>query len=368
MKEQLWEFINFTDYLDKAVYSKNREIFITVPKDEDSSDYNDRVKQIIEKLSIVHKIKKGLIYQHIEYMNYDILKLKLRSGKSKDNTLLLKDYPEIIENLRKIIKFSLCSEWEFKKSYTKPFHKVDLVADRCKVGQTEKGSYVFNIFVPILEKISTIKKLNSNEKEKLKYLGRNSIIRLINGLKEAKDINIENKTKFESNFERLEYKLSKNVFDNVSNLMMREDGYDLEFSANFDITDKNYIPDDYKEIKIESSNCYKTFLKCSKYLEKEKEIKISKISGLITQVKKDFEENKLRIIIDDDRNNKNIHITIDFNNKKHYNLVFKAFKMNNKIASEGDLWKSDEKNKWIFDNMLKLEMEMKMVDFFKNKE
>jgi len=55
-------------------------------------------------------------------------------------------------------------------------------------------------------------------------------------------------------------------------------------------------------------------------------------------------------------------MAIDFDDKKHYNLFFNAFKNNRKINSEGNLWKSDEK-KWIFDNIQKLDMEMKVIDY-----
>lgn len=361
MKRNKWRFEHFSEYLEKAIYSQKTEIFIMTPKDETVSDYSQRVKQIIEKLSIIHNISKEAVFNQIKYINYDTLKIKLKSKIENSDLLPLNDYSEIVDNLRKTIKFSICSEWKFKRRYTKPYSYADLIVEKSFVGQSETGSYVFNFHIPILQK-PLKPDLDLEDREKQKFLGRNSIIHLINGLEDSKNIDISSKSAFEGYYKRLSNKLSKNVFDHISNLMQSETGYNLEFSTSFDKTIKDFLLEEEKIIKLKASELYKKFVKCSKYLDEKSEGKISNVEGYIIEMKKDLEDNTLDFVIKDKKIKKNLFISMK-TTTEFYNLFFEAFKYNRKIYSKGTIWKNEEINRWCFENTEKYAIQTGLTDF-----
>jgi hypothetical protein len=65
MKYQFWRFEKFSDDLDKAIYKGDERIFIMIPKSQEYSDYERRIKRIIEKISIVNDIPKDKILKAI---------------------------------------------------------------------------------------------------------------------------------------------------------------------------------------------------------------------------------------------------------------------------------------------------------------
>lgn len=71
-----WTFEGFSDYLEKAIYSPNKKIFIMIPTKEEFSDYNHRVEQIIEKLSIIHNLSKKEVLRQINKINLKELEQK----------------------------------------------------------------------------------------------------------------------------------------------------------------------------------------------------------------------------------------------------------------------------------------------------
>lgn len=65
MLKNSWKFKEFSEYLDKAIYSPLEEIFYMIPKNQKNSDYSHRINQLIDVLSKVHKIKKSTLYNQI---------------------------------------------------------------------------------------------------------------------------------------------------------------------------------------------------------------------------------------------------------------------------------------------------------------
>ncbi len=366
MEKMGWVFEKFSDYLNRAknpIYGE--EIFLLVPVDEKSDDYSLRVKQILHSLSIIQNVDENSLYQQIKMMNFDVLKFRFSSNKIRNNAFPLKDYPTIANNLSKLIKFATCTFYEFKPFYTKAFGIAEDLTNHCFIGQTEAGSFTFSIQIPLLIGFSAVERRTEN-KEKLKFIGRKTIIRLLNGLKECNNIRYNNKESFSQTFEVLNNKLSKNVFDNLSEMMINNEGFNIEINAIFDKTHKDYLKE-IDPIFIKANEDYEKFRIWSEFLQKTVDSLKKTIEGPIISMVKNLDDPKnifCTIIIANKEDNKNVHISFNLNSKE-YATAIKAFEKNLDVKSIGILIKNEEINRWSLEDVSLFHMQEKIDTYLK---
>jgi len=226
LKINHWHFTDFDEYFFKIEKTINDEYFrLKVPKTEELYDYDYFIEKLIIAFSIIEGKKKEVVLDEVNNYGYDIIKFRLVSPRTENGTFPLSDFPRIVENIKKIIKFSACSEIKEELSFGRPLGLSEALVDECQIGQTEVGSFVVNVKVPTRD---------FDEKEKY---GEKVLSRIMTGFNEAKTINIEEDYHYNK-------KLNKNVFDSVIDMMgNRDDTFDVEIKASGRNCNLNYSSD-----------------------------------------------------------------------------------------------------------------------------
>lgn len=236
----------------------------------------------------------------IENTGYDLLKFRFISNETSRGTFPLDEFPEAIDSIRKMIKFGACSSIRPESQFRKPFRQAELLIEACEMAQTEAGSFVVSVKVPV-------KPVDERDKYSL---GRKTVVQLLNGINEAKNTDISNEKQFRNNYDK---KLSKNVCDAVTELLEIEHTFDLEISAKWDVSlavEKSSVA----SITLESKDHLKRFNKMSSYLLKIPQSETTTIQGLINIMKHthlNTPSEKRLIIVSDTRTKRKVYVHLE---------------------------------------------------------
>jgi hypothetical protein len=275
-----------------------KNIEIIIPAKEDIDDYEYRITQLIQILaSLENKTTDELISQ-INNLGFDILKYRFKSAKNTQGTFPLIDFPDMIENVKNSIKYSICSEIREESQFRRPFHLSEILMSKCEIGQSEIGSYV------IVVKIPSKAILKDEEKD----LGRKTVERIMTGIKEFEEMKVDNENEFRKTYNK---KLNKNVFDAISKLLEKNgDRFDIEISAKWDyaLKPKEKIT---SKSEIKYSEHYKKINRVSSYLRNIPASKQMMVEGFIEILKNrevDSPDKKRLIIIADTKEKKKVYV------------------------------------------------------------
>jgi len=190
-----------------------------------------------------------------------------------------------------------------QSKYQKPYEEASNLVDNCQLAQTSVGSYIFNIKMPLRE---TYLKIGEGE-EYLKDLGRRTIIRILSGIKEAKDLTtLGDEAIFKENYDK---KLNKNTCDAIKNLITGLQEITIQMGAKWDkLMQLDTLPPENVNI---THNDKERFEKMSDYL---KDIQIAEEKVLVGEIKKLWREGNIEtIIIYDNKLKRNVYIELKHN-------------------------------------------------------
>lgn len=174
---------------------KSQNEAIWVPQQSIFSDYEDCIKKIIKQLSARHELSEVEITEQLKqyYYHKDLMKIRVISDDVNDGKIQYNDGTDIYNSLKEIIKGSMRAVSGITKA------NKDLFNTDCSLGQTDIGSYIVNIYCPIIETP------DDHEQSQLPSIGSSGIGRQIN----------------QKTFKRLEYinnllsSINNDVNDNV---------------------------------------------------------------------------------------------------------------------------------------------------------
>jgi hypothetical protein len=190
------------------------------------------------------------------------------------------------------------------------------------------------------------------EEEYLKDLGRKTLIRLMTGIEEVKELDLEDENKFRETYSQ---KLNKNTCEALDDLLTRTN-CQIDISARWNASkplDTTGLP---VHSVIDVSNYSSRFEKMANYLKKIPEEKTISVKGIIKRLDRDLgnEQNNL-LILHSHQLKRNIRVYLDVD---RFKMACDAFKDIAYVEITGFLNKKG--NYWWLDNPSDFKAQMTM--------
>ncbi len=342
-----WNFISSQDKFIKINKQFEEQINLLIPNTEDLIDYSSRIKDLIEALAVLENRNPQDIQEEIKNKGYDLMKIRFVANNTKGGTIPLNDFIGVMNNVKKMITFGACSEIQEKSQYRKPFNDAKELVENCEFAQTEAGSFVISIKVP-LGRTYLIEIDDDNGY--LNDLGRKTVARLIQGIKEVEELEVEDENVFRNDYNK---KLNKNVCEAIANLLKDENGFNVNFLVKWDSTELSdqELP---IEAEIKSSQYFKKFNKMANYLKKIPEEETITIMGIIKKLQRQkVDQNTERKLITIDVPALKRKVYLYLNDEDHRNAC-NAYREGYKIKVRGLLNKKTQH--WFLDNPTNFEI------------
>jgi hypothetical protein len=338
-----WNFFSFTEKLSKISLVIEEEKFeLIIPNSEEMLDYNSRIKDLICSLSFLEERNQTEIYEEIRNIGFDLMKFRFVAKQTKAGTIPLTDFVGVLNNVRNLITYSACSEIEPRSQYRgKLFSDAKELVENCEFAQTEAGSFVISIRVPLGK--TYISKIDEDN-DYLRDLGRKTITRIIDGINDAEQLSLDDEAEFRQSYDK---KLNKNVCEAISRILIKEEGFDVEINAKWDssIKPEKDLP---KHSKIQSKMHFIKFNKMATYLKKIHEPEEITIYGTIKKLQRqemDSESEKKLITIDVPSLKRNVYLYLKEDDHKS---ACNAYRDSSKVKVTGKLNKKTQH--WFLDN------------------
>lgn len=304
-----------------------------IPNTENLEDYPFRINKFFKALCKIENKEISEFITEINNVGFDILRIRFKSQETEDGNFPLPEFSTAVENIKNLIKYVACSEFQEKSQYKRPFDGATDLMENSQVGQSEEGSYVFIVKIPTDEKfLDDIDRDN----EKMIDLGRKTMSRLLAGINEAKELEIENEENFKETYSK---KLNKNVCEAISNLLYDE-AFDSKFNVELSVEwDASNPPSETlpNNSQIDSDVFHQKFKKMAAYLQKIPESEDTTIKGRIQIMKNPEDEyatEKRVIVITDNRIYKNVYVML---NERDYKRACDAHKDKKEVQIKGFL-------------------------------
>ncbi len=123
----------------------DRNTTIVLPAKETYADYESRLNDALEALSILENRDISEIVNDVITPNRDKLEMRIVSKFSEDGTIPLSYASKLIQGLRNLIVSAAYTEENPRPFFRKPSFRARKYGESFKLGQTKIGSYVVNI-------------------------------------------------------------------------------------------------------------------------------------------------------------------------------------------------------------------------------
>lgn len=339
LEKKGWVISQYNRLADKITLNSDGEEFeIIIPNKEDVPDYSFRIEQLINSLSSIEKRSASQISEEIENMGFDIMQFRFVSDKYEAGTMPLTNFAKAIESIDDMIRFEACSELNPQSQYTNPYEEAKELVANCEIAQTQKGSYIVNVRVPLGETyLKTIKK----EDEYLRFLGRKTISRLLTGISEAKNVDLSNekgfKEKYDKKLNKQACKAINELIDNLKNAVVEiNTKWDFSRPVEIELPEKTTLSEKDKEI----------FETMENYLVKIPEDEEKTIKGIITNMKRSKDNDKEQTVsIYDSNLNRNIYVELS---AESYEMACTLYAKISNVSVRGILKKKN--SKWVLED------------------
>jgi hypothetical protein len=161
------------------IRSDGRYISLFVPKDENLTDYTDTIDYALRVISAFEKrAYKDLLNQILSFADC----LKTRIVEAKKGMIPLDQGISLYEEMLELITFSACAEFEPNvKRFPRKLERAIYYAETSLMGQSELGSYIANIYIPLERKKSTFTWDTTGP------FARKMVLRILRGLEDLSD-------------------------------------------------------------------------------------------------------------------------------------------------------------------------------------
>lgn len=336
LKERGWVIQMQNQLANKITLTSNGENFeIIIPNSENISDYEFRMEQLIMSLSAIEGRDANQILSDIKNIGFDIMQFHFISNKFDEGTMPLSSFAKAVESIDDIIRFEACSELNPQSQYTNPYGEAKDLIEHCEIDQTQKGSYIINVRVPLGETyLKTIKR----EQEYLRFLGRKTIERLLSGINEAKTLNLSSDIHFKETYDK---KLNKQSCKAIKNLISNLKSAKVQINTKWDFSKPLEIEVPERAELLEQDKAI--FETMEKYLVKIPERAEKMINGKIVDMKRNRDNDREQTItIYDDNLNRNVYLDIS---PENYELACRLYEGISSISVRGILIKRN--GKWV---------------------
>jgi hypothetical protein len=284
-----------------SIASKGEQFEIMIPRKETLPDYEFRIEQLIKSLSSIEGRTADEIKGEIENIGFDVLNFRF-IAEQYSSGMPLDDFTSAVDKIYDIFKFETCSELNPQSQYTNTYDEAKELLSHCEVPQTEKGSYIIKLKVPLGE---TYRKEIRKEDEYIRFLGRNTILRMLTGINEAKDINLTDEKEFRETYGK---KLNRNTCKAIRELIDDVKGAIIEINTKWDSSKPVQTTPPAPKLTQKDIQIFETM---ETYLTKIPDDEEKMIQGKITDMRRSKENDKEQTITIYDINlNRNIYVDL----------------------------------------------------------
>jgi len=144
-----------TGWDDAAVFNKQSEYGLSeilLPLKREFEDYAYSIYQALQSISKFENITLQQVVNEISLPPSDIIRFRVDSPKTHYGTISLEDGTRFIESAKRSL-YASASDITKPEAYHKrmSFKDSDQFLEECRLGQTEKGSFVLAIICPFLD-------------------------------------------------------------------------------------------------------------------------------------------------------------------------------------------------------------------------
>lgn len=120
---------------------------VLVPTSRTSRDFALRVSEVLRELEAVEQRSQLQIFADLSRVATDVIRISANSPMALDGTVLIEDGIGFVNNIRELVLASACSAIKAKPIHAsrKPDDAVAFMKKCVRLGQTERGSYVFTV-------------------------------------------------------------------------------------------------------------------------------------------------------------------------------------------------------------------------------
>jgi hypothetical protein len=198
---------------------------IVVPRDERSSDYQQRVADALQTLESIEERPSPAIASEILFINFDLIKSAVPNSYLVYDALPLPEAIEHVQHMRDLLSSSATTEINPRAFYGRVRKAAVEYSSRCLFGHTYKSSFGFTVQSPL-----TIEEAQPSLFEESAPFERKVLTRLLNALESVTAAQVKNDIELAMN---PEYGLSANGFDILADLVEDAGGQvslEIEFS------------------------------------------------------------------------------------------------------------------------------------------
>ncbi|QHN03807.1 hypothetical protein FTO74_10800 [Granulicella sp. WH15] len=189
---------------------------LIIPRDPQTSDYQQRVQDVLRTLEAVEDRSRHDIATEILFINFDLLKSAIPNSYLTYDAIPLQSAVEHVGNLQELLASSATTQISPKAFYGRVRKAAVEYSERCLFGHTFKGSFGFTVQSPLLIETSQTKLFELDVPFERKVLAR-----LVNGLESIREAQKENNLDVALNPES---GLSANGFDVLAKLIEEAGG------------------------------------------------------------------------------------------------------------------------------------------------
>ncbi len=292
-------------------------------------------KEILKSNNRLILIKDEIAPRTIIQDFKDVLSFRIISKFSEKGTIPLEYGSNVIEGLKKLIQSAIFNEEHPQPFFIRPNKSSQEQLSRYRLGQTQIGSYIFNIEIDNEFDSGEQLEFKDNEQIEPKLSAQRKVIKRIqNGMSHIQNDDVEQLIK--TSYKR---GLNANMCDALLNLQM--ENYDIKIESKVQWSELLPKPNDIKEkVVLESKDFYKAKILSEKYKE-NKSVEYN-IRGKIIRLtnRKDSHENVIErnIVIQTEIEGKNKNIKIELN-EQDYMIACEAHKQDKYVLINGEMLK-----------------------------
>lgn len=138
------------------MYSKTSdpELRLAVPSSETLKDFYPSVYRVIQTLAILDNRSEPEIINSIKSAYSDRMQFRIIFDESKNGEIPLEYAAQCINGLKDLVLYAACAEEKAKPICNKSYNSAKQYLDNFRFGQTQVGSFIINIDVPVVDESS----------------------------------------------------------------------------------------------------------------------------------------------------------------------------------------------------------------------
>lgn len=328
--------------------SPDEKYAVLVPTENSFDDYYSVMKDTLNKISSFMNVSIEALINRILGMSYDIIKWRVSGDNTNSGTIPFFDMATTIDNIKNMLATSYIDVLNPGQFHKKVFTtEVNENISKYSFGQSEFGSYIFNIMCPLVG----FQYEMFNDSPEHYPINRKINIHILDSINNIQnDISNGNTIKVDEDVSAGRY--SVNFLDSLAAI------YDNSLDSKVNISmdwckalsmENPHIPSDLELTPRIIEHIYEV---ADKYRPNTEEDINKTFYGKIESISADSELDKreyvgIRLIIIDDNNRKST-IQSKLNYQKYYSIVQNAFdngltvRLSGKLKSKGNVKKIEE--------------------------